>query len=400
MKYTIKNLAKKFNISEAGIRVAIYNRKTLPYEKVGGKIYIKEEDYISYKEKKGIKSISEDEISQWYNDFCLNLTFKDISKKYNRAESTISKFLKEKYNATSKSYHERLPKEILDLYKDAYNDYITENKKSLSQVIKDYNIEYPHRFTHYLRRCGFKLKSLSEVSNYTDNENFFENIDSEIKAYLLGFFAADGHIEKRKDYDSYTLRVGVQLDDYHVLKLYTNYISKKTIISCKENLASIAITNKKIGEDLLNLGYDNLKTYNCKSIPNLKENLIHHFIRGYFDGDGCIIIRARRAGKRLSGFNREFNIVCHNKEVLEAIKDKIPVNCYISRREGRKEVIKEREVVSSPLYSLYINKKEDLKKMYHYLYNDATFYFKRKKDKFKLSFLEVNEIEAALQGNL
>ena len=125
-----------------------------------------------------------------------------------------------------------------------------------------------------------------------------------------------------------------------------------------------------------------------------------HFIRGYFDGDGCIIIRARRAGKRLSGFNREFNIVCHNKEVLEAMKDKMPVNSYISRREGRKKVIKEREVVSSPLYSLYINKKEDLKKMYHYLYDDATFYFKRKRDKFKLSFLEVNEIEAALQGNL
>ena len=104
MKYTIKNLAKKFNISEAGIRVAIYNRKTLPYEKVGSKIYIKEEDYISYKEKKGIKSISEDEISQWYNDFCLNLTFKDISKKYNRAESTISKFLKE--NAVEKIYIE------------------------------------------------------------------------------------------------------------------------------------------------------------------------------------------------------------------------------------------------------------------------------------------------------
>ena len=78
MKYTIKNLAKKFNISEAGIRVAIYNRKTLPYEKIGSKIYIKEEDYISYKEKKGIKSISKDEISQWYDDFCLNLTFKDI----------------------------------------------------------------------------------------------------------------------------------------------------------------------------------------------------------------------------------------------------------------------------------------------------------------------------------
>ena len=52
MKYTIKNLAKKFNISESGIRVAIYNRKTLPYEKIGSKIYIKEEDYISYKEKK------------------------------------------------------------------------------------------------------------------------------------------------------------------------------------------------------------------------------------------------------------------------------------------------------------------------------------------------------------
>lgn len=400
MEYTIKNLAKKFNVSESGLRGIIYNKKLLPYKKVGSRVYVTDEDYLSYKSKLGVESITNEEVQNWYNDYCTNLTFKDIAKKYNRCERTISKFLKERFNVTSRSYFERLDNDTILIYNKAYREYIDMKGKSLTQIVKDYNFEHPHTFINYVKHCGLKIKSLSEVSRFIGDENFFDIIDSEIKAYLLGFFAADGHIEKRKDYDSYTLRVGVQLNDYHILKLYTKYISQETVISCKKNMATIAITSKKIGEDLLKLGYDNQKTYTAKKLPCLDEHVMRHFIRGYFDGDGSVILRARRVRNRLSGYNREFSITAFNKSVLDDIASYLKVNCKIEEKSPIVHTLKGRKANFKTSYSLVVNSKESLEKIYNYLYDNATFFFKRKRDKFELCFLDTNKIEAALQGNL
>ena len=402
MKMSFKDLAKKYDCSESGLRKAVYLKKSIPVERtLTGRVLIEEEDFIKYKEDFGIKKITDEEIDLWYESYQYGLCCKDIGIKFDRTQTVVSKFLKERYNINPKDYFERYTKEEKSFYYKAYQEYIGEKNKSLQQIVKDNNILNPRRFTNYIKRQGFKLKSRSEVRNLCHNENFFENIDSEIKAYLLGFFAADGHIEKRQDYDSYTLRIGVQLNDSHILKLYLKNISKDTVISCKKNFASIAVTSKKIGEDLLKLGYDHLKTYTMKTIPDLPENLMYHFIRGYFDGDGSCILQVRRVGKRLSGYNREFSIAAYNKSILERIGNVLEIKSFdIKEREAHIQFIKERECNFKTCYTLNVNHKEDLESIYNKLYKNASYFFKRKKDKMMLSFLDVEQIEAALQGNL
>lgn len=402
MKLSIKDLAKKYDCSESGLRMAVYLRKTLPYEKnLTNRVVIDEDVYLMYKNDLGVKSLSDEEIESWYNLYVSGLSCKDIGRKVHRDPITISKHLKEKYNINPRDYFERYTQEEKDFYYSAYQEYIGEKNKSLQQIIKDHNIEHSTRFMNYIKRQGLKIKSLSEVRRLAHDENFFENIDSEIKAYLLGFFAADGHIEKRKDYDSYTLRIGVQLNDAHILKLYLKNISKDTVISCKENMATIAITSSKIGEDLLKMGYDNLKTYTMKSIPELPEDLMYHFIRGYFDGDGSIILQVRRSGKRLSGYNREFNITAYNKSILERIAEVLNISSFdINLSKSKTSKIKDHEATFQDCYSLRVNHKTDLENIYNKLYDNANYFFKRKRDKMMLSFLEVDQIEAALQGNL
>jgi len=402
MKLSIKNLAKKYNCSESGIRCAIYNRNRFSFERTStGRVLIEEDDFIKYRTEFGIKPILEEEINLWYKSYNEGISCKDIGKNFHRSQVVISNYLKKRYNINPKDYFERYTKEEKEFYYKAYQEYIGEKNKSVSQIVKDFNILHPKRFMNYVKRQGFKIKSRSEVRQLCHNENFFEIIDSEIKAYLLGFFAADGHIEKRQDYDSYTLRVGVQLNDSHILKLYLKNISKDTLIYCKKNMASIAITSKKIGEDLLKLGYDNNKTYTMMSIPSLPIDLMYHFIRGYFDGDGSCILQVRRVGRRLSGYNREFNISAYNKSILEKIAEVLEIKSFdINEVPAKMLMVQGREANFKTCYNIKVNCKEDLESIYNKLYTNSSYFFKRKKDKMMLSFLDVEQIEAALQGNL
>ena len=56
------------------------------------------------------------------------------------------------------------------------------------------------------------------------NENFFESIDSEIKAYLLGFLFADGYVNIRRNNTSYRFGVEVSEKDKSILYLFIQYI--------------------------------------------------------------------------------------------------------------------------------------------------------------------------------
>ena len=51
--------------------------------------------------------------------------------------------------------------------------------------------------------------------------NFFKNIKTEIQAYLLGFHAADGSINKERN----TLRIKVTKKDSEIIELFKEYIS-------------------------------------------------------------------------------------------------------------------------------------------------------------------------------
>lgn len=48
------------------------------------------------------------------------------------------------------------------------------------------------------------------------------------------------------------------------------------------------ITSAELCNSLVNLGIGYNKSHFDLHIPNIPEHLIKHFIRGYFDGDGCI----------------------------------------------------------------------------------------------------------------
>ena len=174
------------------------------------------------------------------------------------------------------------------------NDIIMLREKGLSRedISKELNIRYDSL-------CRY-LKSINDNNynnkKYSYNENIFEKIDSEEKAYWLGFLYADGYVRTSGKGGIVQLSLGekdlIQLEKFKKFLNSNNEIKKNISILNGKNHVSykIVISSLKMANDLTSLGCFENKSLDLKfpteqQVPN---EYIHHFMRGYFDGDGCI----------------------------------------------------------------------------------------------------------------
>ena len=216
--------------------------------------------------------------------------------------------------------------------------------------------------------------------------DFFKNIRTELQAYLLGFYAADGNInEKRK-----TLRIHLQTGDAELVYLYKDIISPDArLFKLSEHEVSgrncvkvtahesfgVDICSTILCTDLVNLGYGYRKTYSENHLPNIEDSLLRHFIRGYFDGDGNISYHYQKPDPKW-----------HKNERLRAeIKICAKTNTILSDIQ---KFLKNHGITSSvyfaardKMFQISIPKSQ-LKKVYDLFYNDSYFYLTRKYHKF------------------
>ena len=224
----------------------------------------------------------------------------------------------------------------------------------------------------------------NHISNRRIRHDIFSKIETELQAYLLGFYAADGNInEKRK-----TFRIHLQKQDSELVYLYKDIISpdartftvdehKTTGRNGKEINAhesfGVDITSAKLCTDLVNLGIGYNKSYSDLHIPEMPENLIKHFIRGYFDGDGCITIWLSTEKGKSDRVRGKFDICAKSASILnEFIKffatHDIKINLNYLKRDD--------------MYRISTSSKKELEKIYNILYKDSNFYLSRKFNKF------------------
>lgn len=394
---TINEAVEVFGKPLSSIRALIYYDKKVPSYLINGKRFVKKQDLESYFQETFKDPITDEITKEWYDKFMEGRSIKSLAIEYDRCEQTISKILHSKYFFNTKNYHIRLSKEERKILLEMQEYYMSDPRISLLETTRKFNYKNMEKFTNYLRRNGIKIKSISDVKSYVENPDFFSIIDSEIKAYLLGFFAADGHIETTG-----ALKVGVGIKDSHIVMLFNKVLcNNKCSLNCKNGMVKFACKHPNIRRDLHAMGFDNNKTYTWKKLPNINEKFMPHFIRGYFDGDGSVSVDRRIQGTKLSGYNKQFNIACYNKEILEQVAKILQVTKYkINYQENTNFTIQGGLIKKSSVYSLNVHDTEELNKIYNYLYSNATFFFKRKKDKFSLAILSTELINAALQGNL
>lgn len=139
-----------------------------------------------------------------------------------------------------------------------------------------------------LHRWGAQLRRRGPARRYTLDESFFDEIDTEAKAYWLGFILADGHVGQTGA-DNWVCRVSlIASDAYHLRKLANDLGSTAEIKKSKQtNLVYIDLCSVKLCKALIQLGVTPDKTCN-HGTPKIKKRLLRHLYRGAFDGDGSL----------------------------------------------------------------------------------------------------------------
>ena len=222
------------------------------------------------------------------------------------------------------------------------------------------------------------------------NEHFFDNIYTESKAYLLGFYVADGNIFKYKT-QQIRMKITVTKKDIEIVEYFKKHLypnanitfGKSRILKvlnktyvCKET-ANFYISSDILTTPLINMGYGFKKTNLPIRLPNINDDLRRHFIRGYFDGDGSIsyTIGIRKQGKNKGNqyFNHYCNFVSSTDFILKDILNfSSKYNINFKLRPHKKKY-----------YLIDITSITDLVYFYDFLYKDSTLCLTRKKEKFE-----------------
>lgn len=122
------------------------------------------------------------------------------------------------------------------------------------------------------------------------NQDFFKTWSPEM-AYVLGYFAADGSMVLRKNGGCYIEFTSI--DRVLLEKLQFVVGSAHTLASRDRGREfwslqyRIQIGSREWFKDLFNLGFTQNKS-NTMSFPYVPSEYLGDFVRGYFDGDGCV----------------------------------------------------------------------------------------------------------------
>jgi len=169
--------------------------------------------------------------------------------------------------------------------------------------------------------CSRKISSSRENNTATKHyidDNYFSNIDSEEKAYILGWIASDGAIHKKG------WSILVHKKDWRILYFIKDAICPSLKIYKYKQYIRLNVYSSKMSLDLcslLKIGFS--KKSHIVQMPELESNeLLWCFLRGYFDGDGSVNSPSK------SYKYPACNITSNSKTILEQISkfSQIP-NC-------------------------------------------------------------------------
>ena len=243
------------------------------------------------------------------------------------------------------------------------NDYKT--LKSLRLTAKINNISRT-KVTSLLKNCDVEIgKSYADLKK-SINSSYFSSIDTDDKAYWLGFIYADGYIDEK----AYKLRIELQASDKdHLIKFVKALGGDVSIVRYRKSRDTyrITIADKRLIQDLISCGVRQAKSLTLTYPTNLQQNLTKSFIRGYFDGDGSVY----GIGKKGVGMS-----IISTQEVCESLKRTIRVELDI--------IGSTRSVGTKNVWRYEVTKTTNALKVCDWLYSGSSVHLDRKINKYIL----------------
>jgi len=239
---------------------------------------------------------------------------------------------------------------------DKYNSYIIDgynSGKSINYLSNLYSSSY-ETISDLLHRNNVNVTS----NKYSYKESYFENIDSQDKAYFLGFLYADGNRSKSQ----YKVSLKLQEKDKHILETFQRYLDTSCPLKRRktthQDQYSLEIYNKKISNDLYAKGLIPAKSL-ILDFPNfLNDDSLCHFVRGYFDGDGCFTYYLSKNHYKTMIHILGSGIFCD--KLSKILKQKLNINSYIYHPDKNK------------IFDLTISGNVQVRKFMEWLYQNSS----------------------------
>jgi hypothetical protein len=158
----------------------------------------------------------------------------------------------------------------------------------------------------------------------------------------------------------------IKSDERHLHKLKVALNSEHPMHYGKD-CAIFFIGSKKLCSDLINLRMIPNKSLTVE-FPKLPSKYRRDFIRGVFDGDGCIYVNQKKNNhKTWSIYSGSERFILELQKTLETETGaKVKLN---KQKKG---------------YRVYGSNKQSVKEIFDYMYKDASVFLERKRDKFLL----------------
>ena len=262
-----------------------------------------------------------------------------------------------------------------------------EKEMSIQEIAEHYCLTY-QAVRQFMKKNNIevnKAKSRKPMPReYQCNEEYFDVIDAEEKAYWLGYIVADGGLVQVKKDRPNQLRLAFNIMASDIIQLeklceslkcntpikvimtkensLTTYSGKEITIQPKEQ-AILQINSSRLCKGLMEQGVSLRKSLQEKP-PTIKRELIRHFLRGYFDGDGCFSIK-----NPTNRNNSYIGVYIASGEelatwIVKVVYEEIGVKISI-HKQGK-------------LYKAVIQNREGTEAFMNWIYRDAIVYLNRK----------------------
>ena len=286
----------------------------------------------------------EQQVCRLYHD---KMSSSIIAKQLGIGVATCNKILHQN-NIVMRSCRSNKGDRILELHRDGNNinqiaRILRAGKNTVKRILRENNI------------------STARKRIYKIDESFLDCIDSEQKAYFLGWMWSDGTVSERDN--AFTIELAGA--DGPILETLAGFFSKDQLVKYYKNVkyrcgwrAVLSIYSKKLKARLIELGCMPNKTFSLKFPEWLDESLQHHFVRGVFDGDGCLYVNKGNSG---------LFIVGAAYDLLTGISRIFPARSVLSKQNN--------------IYSLSVRSYKNLSQVLSFIYNDANVFLQRKREK-------------------
>lgn len=253
-------------------------------------------------------------------------------------------------------------KKIIELYS---------KRRSLKQIRRETGIT-ENKIKEWLQENG--LWTGHRYLPYYFNEFFFDTIDTEEKAYWLGFIYADGYITAKGN------AIGIELkasDINHLYKFkdslqgeFNIHIYHKNSTYGPQDNCRVCFASAHMKAILLSYYKSINKTFEGEFPKINNQQLIPHVVRGFFDGDGSL---AGCPKDDLHVFRPSVSFI-GTRETLEYIEKCSEFSWSWSQRVEDK---------TKNNYQINCGRANDCIKFLDYMYKDSHIYLDRKYNRYK-----------------